>query len=128
MTEKIRPQNQDDWKRTQVRVPQEQYQAIIEYAESKNISLNSAILDLMEVGLASKQPGKSGRAVYFNDISCQGGDKNEFIHSRTQRVEQLISKLFYDHPQFELINIETINNGEKIRYWYSIPRSESFRD
>lgn len=51
---------QDDWKRTQIRMPQDIYKAIMEYAESGNISLNTAMLELVEKGLAT--PGKNGRA------------------------------------------------------------------
>lgn len=43
--------NQDEWKRTQVRMPQEQYQAVTDYAKDNNLSLNSAILDLVDKGL-----------------------------------------------------------------------------
>ncbi|HFF8856267.1 MULTISPECIES: hypothetical protein [Acinetobacter calcoaceticus/baumannii complex] len=43
--------SQDDWKRTQVRMPQEQYQAIMEYAEKNNLSLNTAMIELMDKGL-----------------------------------------------------------------------------
>lgn len=42
---------QDDWKRSQVRMPQEQYDRIMDYAEKKNISLNTAMLELMDKGL-----------------------------------------------------------------------------
>lgn len=43
--------SQDDWKRTQVRMPHEQYDMIVEYAQNKDISLNSAMLELMDNGL-----------------------------------------------------------------------------
>lgn len=43
--------NQEGWKRTQVRMPQEQYKAIMEYAEQNNLSLNTAMLELMDKGL-----------------------------------------------------------------------------
>lgn len=43
--------SQDDWKRTQVRMPQEQYKAIMEHAEQNNLSLNTAMLELMDRGL-----------------------------------------------------------------------------
>ncbi|MFA3129756.1 hypothetical protein KWG22_17240 [Acinetobacter pittii] len=46
--------SQDDWKRTQLRMPQEQYQSVVDYAERNNLSLNSAILELMDIGLQSK--------------------------------------------------------------------------
>ncbi|MDM1019702.1 hypothetical protein QSV37_05165 [Acinetobacter sp. VNK23] len=47
----MRTQNQDDWKRTQVRIPQDQYEDIVAYAESKDISLNTAMIELMDNGL-----------------------------------------------------------------------------
>lgn len=48
---KDRSLNQDEWKRTQLRMPQEQYQAVTDYAKDNNLSLNSAILDLVDKGL-----------------------------------------------------------------------------
>lgn len=45
--------SQDDWKRTQVRMPQEQYENILSYASKKDISLNSAMIELMAIGMAS---------------------------------------------------------------------------
>lgn len=120
--------SQDDWKRTQVRMPQEQYEELMSYAEQSNLSLNTAMLELMDLGLKSKVEGKSGRSIYFNDINCIEDYPKEPLHERTARVEKMISRLFYEHPEYQLINIETLNDGKKIRYWYSIPRSESFRD
>ena len=46
-----RIRTQDDWKRTQVRMPQEQYEAIAEYAKEHILSLNSAMIELMDKGL-----------------------------------------------------------------------------
>ena len=46
-----RIRTQDDWKRTQVRMPQEQYEAIAEYAGENDLSLNSAMIELMDKGL-----------------------------------------------------------------------------
>ncbi len=60
--------SQDDWKRTQVRMPQEQYEELMSYAEKNNLSLNTAMLELMDLGLKSKVEGKSGRSIYFNDL------------------------------------------------------------
>ncbi|UWY71004.1 hypothetical protein [Acinetobacter baumannii] len=34
-------EKQDDWKRTQVRMPQDQYDDVVNYAEQNNLSLNS---------------------------------------------------------------------------------------
>ncbi|EPF88210.1 hypothetical protein GCM10025882_27170 [Acinetobacter gyllenbergii] len=119
---------QDDWKRTQIRMPQDQYESLMHYAEQNNLSLNTAMIELMELGLKSKFEGKSGRSIYFNDLNCIEDYPKEPLHERTARAEQMISDLFYRNPQYQLINIETLNDGKKIRYWYSIPRSESFRD
>lgn len=47
-----RMQNQDDWKRTQIRMPQDQYLAIANYAKQNNMSLNSAMIEIMEKGLS----------------------------------------------------------------------------
>ncbi len=120
--------SQDDWKRTQVRMPQEQYEVLMNYAEKNNLSLNTAMLELMDLGLKSKAEDKSGRSIYFNDLNCVEDYPKEPLHQRTARAEKMISDLFYRNPQYQIINIETLNNGEKIRYWYSIPRGKSFRD
>lgn len=48
-----RMQNQDNWKRTQVRMPPEQYEVIAKYASDKDISLNTAMIELMELGYSS---------------------------------------------------------------------------
>lgn len=54
MSGKARIQNQDEWKRTQLRIPQEQYDAVADYAKENNLSLNAAMLELMDRGLSAK--------------------------------------------------------------------------
>lgn len=51
MSDKIRTQNQDEWKRTQIRIPLDQYDDIVAYAEEKDISINTAMIELMDNGL-----------------------------------------------------------------------------
>lgn len=51
MANKVRPLNQEDWKRSQIRMPQEEYDRIIRYAELKKMSLNTAILALTDAAL-----------------------------------------------------------------------------
>ena len=51
MNEITRIQNQDSWKRTQFRIPQDLYIAIVEYAKVNNLSLNSAMIYLIEKGM-----------------------------------------------------------------------------
>lgn len=50
-------EKQDDWKRTQVRMPQDQYDDVVNYAEQNNLSLNSAMLELIDKGLTQQQQG-----------------------------------------------------------------------
>ena len=49
--DKYRQLNQEDWKRTQVRMPQPLYNALQNYAKENELSLNSAMLTLCELGL-----------------------------------------------------------------------------
>lgn len=63
MIDKVRTLNQEDWKRTQIRMPQEQYQTVVDYAEKNNLSLNSAVLELLDKALDSDS------AVNINDQS-----------------------------------------------------------
>ena len=63
MVDKVRTLNQEDWKRTQIRMPQEQYQTVVDYAEKNNLSLNSAVLELLDKALDSDS------AVNVNDQS-----------------------------------------------------------
>ena len=130
MNERSRVQNQDEWKRTQLRVPQDDYNKIVEYAELNKMSLNTAILNLIDIGLntAAAKMKTTGRSIYFQDMNCIEDYPKEPLHERTARVERMISDVFYRNPQYQLINIETLNDGKKIRYWYSIPRNESFRE
>lgn len=44
-------EKQEEWKRTQLRMPPEQYELINDYANAKGLSLNSAILALIDVGI-----------------------------------------------------------------------------
>ncbi|WP_151834582.1 hypothetical protein [Acinetobacter junii] len=50
---------QDDWKRSQIRMPQDKYDEIMEYAKNNNISLNTAMLELIDRGLKIKEQGSS---------------------------------------------------------------------
>lgn len=44
-------QTQDTWKRSQVRLPPSLHQAVVEYANDNNMSLNTAIVELLDNGL-----------------------------------------------------------------------------
>lgn len=123
-------EKQDDWKRTQIRIPIALYEDVVQHAEQHNISLNYAMLELMDRGihsLSKKDGQKTGRSIYFNDINCVEDLKEMSLREQQEQATAIISDLFHRNPQYQLINIETLNDGKKIRYWYSIPRNESFR-
>lgn len=44
---------QDNWKRSQVRLPQPLYDDVFNYAEQHGISLNQAMIELLDKGLLS---------------------------------------------------------------------------
>lgn len=44
-------QTQDTWKRSQVRLPPSLHQAVVEYANDNKMSLNTAIVELLDNGL-----------------------------------------------------------------------------
>ena len=75
MTEKVRTQNQDDWKRTQVRIPQEQYDDIVAYAEEKDISLNTAMIELMDNGLKAAESRVDPEDLDIRIINLKNGMK-----------------------------------------------------
>lgn len=57
--DKYRHLNQDDWKRTQVRMPQDLYADLTNYAKENNLSLNSAMIVLMNKGLETAKTNMS---------------------------------------------------------------------
>lgn len=110
-----------------IRLSQELKSILEERSKSNNRTMNGEIVNILEQALLNTK-ADSGRSIYFNDLNCIEDYPKEPLHERTARVERMISDIFYRNPQYQLINIETLNDGKKIRYWYSIPRSESFRD
>ncbi|UOO93416.1 hypothetical protein [Vitreoscilla stercoraria] len=85
---------QDDWKRTQIRMPQDHYQKIMEYAEANNISLNTAMLELIEKGFAAE--GIGGR------VNLSEADVRIFnLKDGTQRVVfgKFVNSLDLDYSQ-----------------------------
>lgn len=72
--------SQDDWKRTQIRMPQELYDDLSNYAENRSISLNTAMITLMHKGLEI-----SGKSYSTNEVQHQKDLLNLHIaHSELQ--------------------------------------------
>jgi hypothetical protein len=124
-------EKQDDWKRTQIRIPIGLYEDVAQHAERHNLSLNYAMLELMDRGIHSISPkskNTDARSIYFGEFNCGDDIREVPLVKQQENITAVISDIFCRNPQYQLINIETLDNGEKIRYWYSIPRNESFRD
>lgn len=62
-------QSQDTWKRTQIRLTPTLNEAINNYAEKKNASFNSAMLELIDSGLTNR----------FSVIKDYGGKQNHIV-------------------------------------------------
>ncbi len=94
MTEKTRTQNQDDWKRTQIRIPLPFYEEIVEFAEQRNISINTAMLELMDRGVHSvdgleKKGGGLGLPPYAEYLKSIG----EAVSIAEDSIEKIAEKV-----------------------------------
>lgn len=78
--EKYRHLNQDDWKRTQVRMPQDTYERLSLFAQANKLSLNSALISLIENSLD-------------NQANNQKSEKQLQIENVYEKVEKLLNKL-----------------------------------
>lgn len=107
-----------------LRVPQGLKEFLENEAKLNHRTINGEVV----YRLQKSKNNNSGRSIYFNDLNCVEDLKEISLREQQEKLMAMISKLFFDHPEYELINIETLNEGKKIRYWYSIPRGESFRD
>ena len=139
--DRYRTLNQDDWKRTQIRMPQEQYQAIADYAQNLNLSLNSAMLELMEKGL-SNQPfttiapsslpnSKSAKKYIFTEwrYTEEYNPQERLEHNEKARMaaSAYLTRFFTQYPKHELIKLEMITSLDHknrevldgIRIWYT---------
>ena len=83
---KIRVLNQDDWKRTQVRMPLDQYDDVVKYAEQNSLSLNSAVLDLVSKGLEYDM--KFDPSKFEN-----GGDIEYEVLEHFKKIEKLLEEM-----------------------------------
>lgn len=52
-------QTQDTWKRSQIRLPPSLHQAVVDYANVHNMSLNTAIVELLDNGLLTSPTDQS---------------------------------------------------------------------
>lgn len=98
---------QEDWKRTQLRIPNELYENTLQYAEKNNISLNTAVLEFIENGLITESTSTQGKNIdyiFFPDVSSN----NEY--ARKTALPQ-IRAFFSANSSYELITIESKSDG-----------------
>lgn len=82
MSDKTRTQNQDEWKRTQIRIPATLYEEIAEHAKKDNLSLNTAMLDLIEKGLSKKEISIDSKTL----------DKFQSLNEKIEKLTKLIDQ------------------------------------
>ncbi|AWL29336.1 hypothetical protein DJ533_12525 [Acinetobacter defluvii] len=80
-------EKQDDWKRTQLRIPHSQYEAVSRYAVRKSLSLNSAMLELMNIAL-NAEDGNSQQELKRTPVV-----HSDFIHDQIGISDQAIDKI-----------------------------------
>ncbi|WP_151706668.1 hypothetical protein [Acinetobacter sp. TUM15064] len=91
MNEKTRVQNQDDWKRTQIRIPIGLYGDLVEYAEQNNLSLNTAMIELMDKGL--------------------GNQPNDEMLSRIHDLTEEVLELSRESREMRMLYVEAMNDN-----------------
>lgn len=122
--------SQDDWKRTQVRMPQILYEDIVEYASNNDMSLNHSMIFLMDMGLHREKP--KPYKIEFKDCRPHPMDANN--QSQYLNPYQLLlastkmaSDFVNSNAEYKLIQLENILEPNRhgkdsligIRVWYS---------
>ena len=77
-------QNQDTWKRSQVRLPNSLHQIVTQYAQDKNMSLNTAIIRLLDIGLVSE----TQRIQSIREFQQTLRQVNEQMQALSKQIEQ----------------------------------------
>lgn len=110
--------SQDDWKRTQLRMPQNEYDRIMQYAERNKVSINTAILTLIDKALSFEDISENIeyglptiRAMEYNPLPS--------LNSLERRVEcaKYITQFLQRNHFAKIINIESVDDG--VVFWYS---------
>lgn len=78
---------QENWKRSQIRLPNDLYQEINDYATEKGFSLNSALISLVEHGLIDAKQNQNIEIEKFEHKF------NRLASNEQQLIMQLIERL-----------------------------------
>lgn len=122
--------SQDDWKRTQIRMPMPLYDDLMDYASKHNISLNQAMIELIDRSLLN-QPSLHKKFIFTewrptNLIQYNDPKKNEEVR---KACAKFMTEFFTNYPKHELIKFDEITGVNKwgtevilgIRIWYTYP-------
>lgn len=124
-------QSQDTWKRSQIRLTPSLYSAVLEYASEHDLSLNSALMQLTDEGLASSKK-LIKRKVLFTEYN-PSASLDDYSPSNNEAVRmacaEFMSNFFTRNPDYEFMQLEsktmTNKKGHEIligvRIWYSYP-------
>lgn len=121
-------QKQKNFVKTQIRIPTELHQLIIEFSENYDISMNTAIIDALEAGLivAAETNNKTGtpmmRSLQRMALFCGDYNGNSYEESML-----LVNNFFQQHPEYNLINLQIKPDAKSVYFFYEIPVHEDKR-
>lgn len=129
-------QKQTNFIKTQVRLPPEVHQLLVDFAGEHEYSLNSAIIELIKKGVSDNQPTatnlssneESSKSIIFGEFNCIHDEREIPLPKQQEYIAIKISDFFSRYPQYKLINIESLDKGRKFRYWYYFPKKEDGRN
>jgi len=115
---------QHEFTRMQVRLPEELYTQLKEIREKKRLSLNQYFLEALEQAVRFEK--RRNRRLIYNDWNTKHSSAQDFTEDYILRAADGITEFLADHPQYELVNIETRPSG--LRLWYTYPIDEYGRE
>lgn len=87
---------QDDWKRTQIRLPQDLYLSTVEYAKDRDLSINSAMLELIDKALNNQSSDIKPKAHYYTQKAYGLIYVAHGLESRISNIKFLLKTLTDD--------------------------------
>lgn len=96
---------QIDSHRMQVRLPMVAYEMTSHYAEEQGLSLNGAIIDLVEKGLNTLNDASLGYELDFKYFPLEYGQQP------TDNPLLKVKEFFSNNPQYKLINVDSVEDG-----------------
>lgn len=116
--EKSRPLNQENWKRTQVRLPPELHDGIINFAARKDVSLNTAMLELFSVGLENFNGNAKGYKLSSVLFQPEEGTYESNKQMR-EKANFKANKFFENHEEYKPVNFQLVEDG--LMCWFLKP-------